>query len=93
MRGPRGQTRTTGAYSLAGRLAQSLRSSLHEPRYLAEKFIREHLDCSGPFLGDGTAECPWIVLDSGLGWYAFYLRGRELVNAVRGGQDHVVCVL
>jgi len=79
---------------LAAELARRLRASLDDPRHLAEELIREKLSYAGPFLGDGTLECPWIVFDGeGGGFYALYLRGRQLVQTVSGRPDAVVCVL
>ena len=88
-----GRGPSTSALNLAGRVAQGLRASLEDPRRVAEDVIREKLGDAGPFLGDGTPECPWIVFDRGGGFYAFYVRGRELVNARGNGPDDVVCVL
>jgi hypothetical protein len=89
-RGARGSVCRRG---LAGRVAEGLREGLRDPRYLAERFIREHTASPGRFLGDGTPECPWVVLDDEGGWYAFYVRGQELVNVRTNGPDTVVCDL
>jgi hypothetical protein len=84
---------STSALDLAGRVAQGLRASLQDPRRVAQEVIREKLGDAGPFLGDGTPERPWIVFDRGGDFYAFYVRGRELVNARANGPDTVVCCL
>ena len=73
-----------------GRVAERLRASLADPRRIAEKVIREQLGATGVFLGDGTAECPWIVFDREQQFYGFYLRGRELMQVVRNQPDKVV---
>ena len=55
--------------------------------------MRKKLGDTGPFLGHGTAECPWIVFDRGAGFYGIYLRGRTVMNVVRDQPDEVVGVL
>ena len=78
---------------LAAELARRLRASLDDPQRLAEALIREKLSYGGPFLGDGSPECPWIVFDPKGDFYALYLQGRELRQKVSGRPDEVVCVL
>jgi len=78
---------------LAKQVAERLRATLNDPRRLAEELIREKLGATGVFLGDGTAECPWIVFGRTGGLYGFYVRGRELLQIVRCEPDRVVCVL
>jgi hypothetical protein len=83
------------AVGLAGQVAAGLRAEATDPRRLAEELIRERLGECGRFLGDGTAKCPWVVIGPrpSVDFYAFYVRGRELVNVVSGRPDRVVCVL
>ena len=88
---PEGQRRESR--SLVGRVADSLRAEADDPRRLAQALIREQLGDTGPFLGDGTPECPWVVFDAQGSFYGFYVRDRELVNIVSGRPDRVVCVL
>ena len=73
-----------------GTVAERLRASLDDPRRIAEELIREQLGATGPFLGDGTAGCPWIVFDREQQFYGFYLRGRELMQVVSGQPDKLV---
>ena len=79
--------------SLVCQVAQGLRALLHDPRRLAQELIREELGVTGVFLGDGTAECRWIVFGPTGKFYGFYVRGRELLQTVHGEPDRVVCVL
>ena len=88
-----GQASNASSLSLAGRVAQGLRASLDDPRRLARDLIREKLGDAGPFMGDGTAETPWLVWDREDDFYLLYVRGRELVQMVHGRPDGVVCVL
>jgi len=79
--------------SLLDQIAERLRARLEDPRYLAHKLVREHLGDPGPFLGNGTPECPWLVFDRAGDFYALYLRGRDLVQKVHGRPDEVVSAL
>jgi hypothetical protein len=76
-----------------GPVAEALRASLDDPRRIAEELIREHLGATGPFLGDGTPGCPWIVFDREQQFYGFYVRGRELMQVVCNEADRMVCGL
>ena len=78
---------------LAEHVAQVVHEGLADPRHLAEEFLREHLPCRGALLGEGTADCPWLAFGGERDFYAFYMRGRELVNIVRGGHEREVCVV
>ena len=81
--------------ALSAEVAAALRATLNDPRRLAEALIREKLPCSSRFLGEGTRECPWVTISDppSSDLYAFYVRGRELVQMVHGLPDRVVCVL
>ncbi len=79
--------------SLVHQVAQGLRELLNDPRRLAQELIREQLGVTGSFLGNGTAERPWIVFGRTGGFYGFYVRGRELLQVVRCEPDRVVYVL
>ena len=79
--------------TLLDQVLAALQAALHDPRRRAEALIREQLGDPGPFLGDGRPECPWLVFDRAENLYAFYLRGRELVQKVSGRPDTVVCAL
>ena len=87
------ERRRRDGLSLMDQVAERLRARLEDPRYLAHELIREQLGDPSPFLGDGRPECPWIVFDRAENLYAFYLRGRELVQKVSGRPDTVVCAL
>ena len=81
--------------ALSAEVAAALRATLNDPRRRAEALIREQLPCSSRFLGEGTRECPWVTISDppSSDLYAFYVRDRELVEAVHGLPDRVVCVL
>jgi len=87
------ERRRQDSLSLLEQVAERLRARLEDPHYLAHELIREHLGEAGPFLGDGTPECPWIVCDRAGDFYALYLRDRALVQKVRGRPDEVVSAL
>jgi len=75
---------------LLEQVANGLQATLREPRRVAQELIRKELGADSSFLGDGTKECPWIVFGERDGFYAFYVRDRELVQVVSGRPDEVV---
>ena len=79
--------------SLACQVAEELRTSQRDPRRVARELILEKIGDTGPFLGEGTFECPWIVFDAAAQFYALYVRDRELIQKVHGRLDEVVCIL
>ena len=79
--------------SLADQVAEKLRASQRDPRRVARELILEKIGDTGPFLGEGTEECPWVILDGEAQFYALYVRDRELLQKVHGRLDEVVYVL
>jgi hypothetical protein len=58
------------AVGLVRRVAEGLREGLQDPRRLAQELIGEQFGTSGPFLGEGMTDCPWIVFNAAAQFYA-----------------------